>query len=711
MLGNSKVLGSSSVQPSIAISGSNVVTIYRKSLAVSSELYYRSGNIDSNGVLSLGIQTNVANNTSIHADHGETPSIALNNQGIVVEMHEANGHSNALWTHVGRLDTNNQQIIHWADHQDSQHEGRVPSVALAYYKQNNIVVATFISNSDSTTIYVMTGLIDLTKNQITWYNKSGTFTGGNPKVAVNNNGCIILAYEDQNGILTARSGSLNNTGQGINWNGDFTTINTDSNSGSPSVGISDDNVLVAAYQGLPITDSMITDYHYDFPIKTRYGTVNQSGVVTWGDELYGAGLGKKPVIATNGTVVVSVQETPDTVGITTSNDSQVLVASSTLRTIFTNRNAWMANYRNRTLRQLTIPGAHDAGMSMAQKCTNLADIHAVASTVTQTKNFDDMLLCGIRYFDVRPVWFQPQDVADSIDSVPYTGHFSDQAGGVGCLGMPIADMISQVECFCNQYACEEVIILKFSHYFLEVEKDNAINHIAVDNNDADSAKIFDPLKQKLINTLVSAFGDRLYRKPSTETRRLVDIPLNMIAQYSPKILVVFDNVHMDVLFPLNVDDSVQLSHNTNVRACIFTYGDYYVNDTTPPASKNDYDLVVFDHYSNTSDPKVMTSALAPSDLDHPGQIYQYNQTIYHTNSDLYLLSWTLTQQFTELITGSPSIKTLAAKANACLGDYTQGIIQNNQLASYMPNIIYVDFCDNFVTDICNFVNSCITVQH
>ncbi len=50
-----------------------------------------------------------------------------------------------------------------------------------------------------------------------------------------------------------------------------------------------------------------------------------------------------------------------------------------------------------------------------------------------------------------------------------------------------------------------------------------------------------------------------------------------------------------------------------------------------------------------------------------------NLTANH-DADLFLLSWTLPQQ----------------------GHIT---------STYLPNLIYVDFCDNFVTDVCNFIHA------
>lgn len=117
MLSNLTDLADSAVQPSIAMSGSNVVVIYRQSGSTGTALSYQAGSIGNTGILSLGSKTGVPQkgNTG-NTDNGETPTIAINSQGVVVEIHESNGSSSELWTHVGQ---HNGTAITWGDSQDS----------------------------------------------------------------------------------------------------------------------------------------------------------------------------------------------------------------------------------------------------------------------------------------------------------------------------------------------------------------------------------------------------------------------------------------------------------------------------------------------------------------------------------------------------------------------------------------------------------------
>jgi hypothetical protein len=117
--------------------------------------------------------------------------------------------------------------------------------------------------------------------------------------------------------------------------------------------------------------------------------------------------------------------------------------------------AWMhANLGvlgNRKLRNLCIPGSHDAGMSTFNSGTTFA---RPCNTVTQTKSVLDQLHAGARYFDIRPVIRGGQF---------YTGHYSPvpQAGWQGANGQSIDSIIDDV----NSYtaANQELVVLYLSH--------------------------------------------------------------------------------------------------------------------------------------------------------------------------------------------------------------------------------------------------------
>ena len=118
-------------------------------------------------------------------------------------------------------------------------------------------------------------------------------------------------------------------------------------------------------------------------------------------------------------------------------------------------NDWMQSNLNllgsRTLRELCMPGSHDAGMSLAHHGT--AGTNA-CNTVTQTRNIHDQLVAGARYFDIRPTITGGQLA---------TGHYSyagEVLGFVGANGQYINEIIDQINNFLNHN--NELIILSIS---------------------------------------------------------------------------------------------------------------------------------------------------------------------------------------------------------------------------------------------------------
>jgi len=106
---------------------------------------------------------------------------------------------------------------------------------------------------------------------------------------------------------------------------------------------------------------------------------------------------------------------------------------------------------NRSLRNLCIPGSHDAGMSTLTAGTPFAK---PCNTVTQTRSVLDQLHAGARYFDIRPVLSGGQ---------LYTGHFSPvpTLGVQGATGQSLDSIIDDV----NAYTADnqELIVLYLSH--------------------------------------------------------------------------------------------------------------------------------------------------------------------------------------------------------------------------------------------------------
>lgn len=119
--------------------------------------------------------------------------------------------------------------------------------------------------------------------------------------------------------------------------------------------------------------------------------------------------------------------------------------------------SWMADnigaLQFTKLRNLCMPGAHDAGMST--RGTGTAGVFD-CNVLTQYQSILGQLNLGVRYFDIRPV----------ISGGKYcTGHYSDTSNSVlgwqGANGQSIDDIVNNINTFTS--AQNELIILYISH--------------------------------------------------------------------------------------------------------------------------------------------------------------------------------------------------------------------------------------------------------
>jgi len=125
---------------------------------------------------------------------------------------------------------------------------------------------------------------------------------------------------------------------------------------------------------------------------------------------------------------------------------------------YRNVSHWMGDQNSliggRTLKEISLPGSHDAGMSVSQHCSGGIE----CNTKTQEKDILEQLEAGSRYFDIRPVY-------DDHSGIWYTGHFSF-AGSylVGCAGQGLGSALACVAIFFESQENEkELVILDISH--------------------------------------------------------------------------------------------------------------------------------------------------------------------------------------------------------------------------------------------------------
>lgn len=283
------------------------------------------------------------------------------------------------------------------------------------------------------------------------------------------------------------------------------------------------------------------------------------------------------------------------------------------------------------LKQICMPGSHDAGMGVLNPEGLSQDISSLGGALIQTQptTIYDQLVNGSRYLDVRPVMAGENDFR--------AGHFSSNSllGQAGCYGQSMNDIISDINKFTQQYA--ELIILDLSHGY---DATNNYVDLSVDQ----WSTLFTQLTQNLSNlALINA---------DYETGIVFNNTLNsFIGNGKASVMVCLD---VSGILP---DPSFQ-------GRGIFSQAN----------------LLTYNSYSDTTDVDTMVQGQL-NELDN----YETNQ-MGQVIDQLHLVSWTLTPQSAT----DPSIQTLAGNANIPLFKDLLGAATE----AAFPNVILVDWFEN-----------------
>ncbi len=252
------------------------------------------------------------------------------------------------------------------------------------------------------------------------------------------------------------------------------------------------------------------------------------------------------------------------------------------------KSKWMYslfNNKGLTLKDIVIPGTHDAGMYLGGFST---------LGKTQDQNISQQLLGGVRYFDLRPFYSRNRLVQPDVyvyDPRIFISH-------EGILGPNIDDVFDDIDRFMSS-GSKEIILLKISHY-----RGDFKNH---------AQEGFDLLKKKILEKLGRWL---LTDKPA---QRICDTPLEKLFG---KVILLID------------DDSATENNTPGIREGDGIYRYKNFNDAYPSNGS----VTVYDDYSNTTDYSTMRN-------DQINKFNNFEGTCtadLHVVCDLFLLSWTLT---------------------------------------------------------------------
>jgi hypothetical protein len=211
--------------PSVALNNENVVVEVHKN-AKSDALYYHVGKVADNKISFGGSQK---------YDSGVQPSVAITDGGLVVEAHKSENF-NTLYYHVGRV-AGDKITFGGSQKYD---DGVQPSVAIT---NDGLVVEVHKSQSHDTLWYHI-GRVD--GDKITFGTSQKYDDGVHPSVAITDEGLVVEVHQSKDsenfGKIHYHIGRV--AGDKINWEKSFQY-----DSGSrPSVAITNDGVVVEVHQ-------------------------------------------------------------------------------------------------------------------------------------------------------------------------------------------------------------------------------------------------------------------------------------------------------------------------------------------------------------------------------------------------------------------------------------------------------------------------------
>lgn len=217
--------------PSVSINDSGIIVEVHAAQGLSSGLWHRVGKLTTS---SSGIEWG---NHSRY-DYGSRPRIAINKDGVVVEVHKVQELVPTLWYHVGKVNAHSMTIDWGSSHKYDK--GTTPDVALT--DDGTVIEVHETNNVFSNDTYYHVGTVDASSKTIKWGPSHRYGEGKTPSVAVNSKGVVVELHGS--GQLWYHVGSLQAHNQSISW-GDSKKYETGT---SPCVAINNRGQIIEVHE-------------------------------------------------------------------------------------------------------------------------------------------------------------------------------------------------------------------------------------------------------------------------------------------------------------------------------------------------------------------------------------------------------------------------------------------------------------------------------
>jgi hypothetical protein len=451
--------------PAVAIDANGTVVEVHKNEAGTS-LYSRTGKLDR-----AQITWNDTGDNRKSYTGGRQPAVAMNGRGDVVEVHKREV-GDKLFTIYGTLSGTS---IAW-NKSEGYSDGHDPAVAVNFNRQ---VVSVYAKDSDE--VKYRRGTVDTTNKEIDFNAEQDLGDGQFPKVAMDDAGNVIAVWErsvDGKPKLRCAVGKLSSDAAKITW-GTVTDLVAEGGF-RPCVALTNDGFVVAIYNQATITNELSVNLKQ---LSGRLDAANKS--VAWQPAMY-FDDGIHSSVAAAGTTAVRIAQ------------GELVNRLWYSTSLIIDRAGWMQDrldqLGSKKIKQLFIPGSHDAGMYTGGFST---------LGKTQELSIYGQLAAGQRYFDLRVEWNDP---------VFHTHHN-------GINGPLLSDVLQQIANFCNEQ--KELVILDFSHF----------SHFGETTDSTIYDKFVAEVSGKISTWMV---------KTKPEDKRLADMTLSDYISDGMAVLVVVD---------------------------------------------------------------------------------------------------------------------------------------------------------------------------
>jgi hypothetical protein len=339
-------------EASVALNGSNWVVETHKS-PENTDLWYRLGKLNGN-IVTWGDSQRIGVG-------GHWPAVVLSKQGYVIEVHsdQKDRDGATMYYEAGKIDLNGDvnQSIDWRVFDTKYDAGFRANIAI---NDDGVIVGVHESMGSSNRLYYRRGHMANPAGgdfNIIW--NSGHYgigydNGAIAHIAINNRGQVVEVHQvNKEHLLHYRRGDIAADGVGINFQ---ETVRYNNDGLQPAVALTDNGFVLEVNATANTVANHVLDRMVGALDTVNPALINWSQARTYDPS---AGLRGEPAVATNGAYAIQTNEESE---VDINPAYPLNYSASAIR----DRNDWMRDRLDslgeKSLSQIVIPGADQAGM-------------------------------------------------------------------------------------------------------------------------------------------------------------------------------------------------------------------------------------------------------------------------------------------------------------------------------------------------------------